>query len=32
VLLPAVVGDCLCRPHGEVTLLQISLPKGSGIR
>ncbi len=27
VLLPAVVGDCLCRPHGGVTLLQISLPK-----
>jgi mannose-6-phosphate isomerase len=31
VLLPAVVGDCLCRPHGEVTLLQISLPRGSRI-
>ena len=29
VLLPAVVGECLCRPHGEVVLLQISLPKGS---
>jgi mannose-6-phosphate isomerase len=29
VLLPAVVGDCLCRPHGAVTLLQISLPQGS---
>jgi mannose-6-phosphate isomerase len=32
VLLPAIVGDCLCRPHGEVTLLQISLPKGSKIQ
>jgi mannose-6-phosphate isomerase len=30
VLLPAVVGDCLCRPHGGVTLLQISLPKDPG--
>jgi mannose-6-phosphate isomerase len=29
VLLPAVVGVCLCRSHGGVTLLQISLPKGS---
>ena len=29
VLLPAVVGVCLCQPHGGVTLLQISLPKGS---
>ena len=32
VLLPAVVGNCLCRPHSGVTLLQISLPKGFGIR
>ncbi len=32
VLLPAVVGDCLCQPDGEVTLLQIALPKGSGIQ
>ncbi len=31
MLLPAVVGDCLCRPHGGVTLLQIALPKGSRI-
>ena len=29
VLLPAVVGDCLCRPRGAVTLLEISLPEGS---
>jgi uncharacterized protein YjlB len=28
VLLPAVVGDCLCRPAGEF-LLEISLPEGS---
>ena len=26
VLLPAVVGECLCKPHGAVTLLEISLP------
>jgi mannose-6-phosphate isomerase len=32
VLLPAAVGLCLCRPHGGVTLLQISLPIGSVIR
>jgi len=31
VLLPAVVGDCLCQPHGGVALLQISLPRGSRI-
>jgi mannose-6-phosphate isomerase len=29
VLLPAVVGDCLCRPHGAVTVLELSLPEGS---
>ena len=29
VLLPAVVGVCLCRPDGAVCLLQISLPKES---
>jgi mannose-6-phosphate isomerase len=27
-LLPAEVGACLCRPKGEMTLLDISLPKG----
>ena len=27
-LLPAVVGACLCRPRGTMTLLDISLPKG----
>jgi len=32
MLLPAVVGTCLCRPNGKVTLLQLSLPKGAGHR
>ena len=27
-LLPAVVGECLCRPRGKVSLLEISLPEG----
>jgi mannose-6-phosphate isomerase len=27
VLLPAVVGACLCRPHSTVSLLEISLPE-----
>jgi mannose-6-phosphate isomerase len=27
VLLPAVVGACLCQPDGKVTLLEISLPE-----
>jgi len=27
LLLPAVVGECPCRPNGTVTLLEISLPK-----
>ncbi len=27
VLLPAVVGACLCRPNGTVTVLEISLPE-----
>jgi len=27
-LLPAVVGACLCRPRGAMTLLDISLPEG----
>ena len=26
LLLPAVVGECLCKPHGAVTILEISLP------
>ena len=28
LLLPAVVGACLCRPRGAVSLLDISLPEG----
>ena len=28
-LLPAVVGACLCRPRGTMTLLDISLPEGN---
>ena len=28
-LLPAVVGACLCRPRGEMTVLDISLPEGN---
>ncbi len=27
VLLPAVVGECLCRPDGAVSLLEISVPE-----
>jgi mannose-6-phosphate isomerase len=27
VLLPSVVGECLCQPHGPVTVLEISLPE-----
>ena len=27
LLLPAVVGECLCRPDGAVSLLEISLPE-----
>jgi uncharacterized protein YjlB len=27
VLLPAVVGACVCRPHAAVNLLEISLPE-----
>jgi mannose-6-phosphate isomerase len=30
MLLPAVVGACLCRPRGAVSLLEISLPEASG--
>lgn len=29
VLLPAVVGACPCRPHGVISLLEISLPAAS---
>jgi mannose-6-phosphate isomerase len=29
LLLPAVVGACLCRPRGAVSLLDISLPQGT---
>ena len=28
LLLPAVVGACLCRPCGAISLLEISLPEG----
>ena len=28
LLLPAVVGACLCRPRGTISLLEISLPEG----
>ena len=27
LLSPAVVGECLCRPHGAICLLEISLPE-----
>ena len=29
LLLPAVVGECSCRPRGVVSVLEISLPEGS---
>ncbi len=29
LLLPAVIGACLCRPHGAISLLEISLPEGN---
>jgi uncharacterized protein YjlB len=29
LLLPAVVGACLCRPSGAVSLLEIWLPEGA---
>ena len=29
LLLPAVVGACLCRPRGAISLLEISLPEGA---
>ena len=29
MLLPAVVGECLCRPQGAISLLEISLPEGN---
>ena len=31
-LLPAVVGACCCRTSGTISLLDISLPEGSGKR
>jgi mannose-6-phosphate isomerase len=29
LLLPAVVGACLCRPRAAISLLEISLPEGT---
>ena len=29
LLLPAVVGACLCRPRGAISLLEVSLPEGT---
>jgi uncharacterized protein YjlB len=29
LLLPAVLGVCLCRPRGAISLLKITLPEGS---
>jgi mannose-6-phosphate isomerase len=29
LLLPAVIGACLCRTHEAVNLLEISLPEGT---
>ncbi len=29
VFLPAIVGACLCRPRGAISVLEISLPKGT---
>jgi mannose-6-phosphate isomerase len=29
LLLPAMVGACLCRPRGAISLLEISLPEGN---
>ena len=29
ILIPAVVGACLCRPRGAMTLLEVSLPEGA---
>ncbi|MGO9935558.1 MAG: type I phosphomannose isomerase catalytic subunit [Steroidobacteraceae bacterium] len=29
LLLPAVVGACVCQPHSSISLLEISLPSGS---
>jgi len=31
ILLPAVVGACLCRPRGAISLLEISLPEGTNL-
>ncbi len=27
LLLPAVVGACMCHPHGSISLLEVSLPE-----
>ncbi|MCX6258049.1 MAG: class I mannose-6-phosphate isomerase [Bacteroidia bacterium] len=27
IVIPAVVGTCLCRPHGDIIILEISLPE-----
>ncbi len=29
LLLPAAVGECLCKPNGAITLLEISVPEGA---
>ncbi len=29
VLLPAVLGTCLCRPSGSITVLEVALPEGA---
>jgi len=29
MLLPAIVGECLCQPRGSMSLLEISLPEGA---
>jgi mannose-6-phosphate isomerase len=31
LLSPAVVGECLCRPHGTVCILEVSLPEHSQV-
>jgi mannose-6-phosphate isomerase len=28
MLLPAVVGECLCRPQGNVRLIEMAIPEG----
>ncbi|HAH23601.1 MAG TPA: mannose-6-phosphate isomerase [Prolixibacteraceae bacterium] len=29
ILLPAIVGECICHPNGTITLLEISIPEGA---